>query len=202
VLPERLIEDDDGATVGMRLVDFQNLPQVKEARLLRAHVVALRLYSTAAFKSLNDPLRDTGRRERSEAHPLPVTMTYIDEAVKRLRTLNVDGDVDELLWRGMKHRVLPLQFNQQGGTELAPMSTTQNLEIALQYSACRGDAVLFCLHMSNFMTRGADISFLSAFPAEREILFPPLTYLKFMSVEEVALGECCYQVVHVMPFLS
>ena len=28
------------------------------------------------------------------------------------------------------------------------------------------------------MERGADIAFLSAFPGEREVLFPPLTYLK------------------------
>ena len=40
------------------------------------------------------------------------------------------------------------------------------------------------------MDRGADIAFLSAFPGEREVLFPPLTYLKPTKRREVLkLGE-------------
>jgi hypothetical protein len=38
--------------------------------------------------------------------------------------------------------------------------------------------LLLCLTTSSFMTRGADLTWLSAFPAEREKLYPPLTYLE------------------------
>ena len=59
-------------------------------------------------------------------------------------------------------------FLQQGkgGTELAPMSTTSDLSVALEYSASKS-ALLLRLNTASFMERGADISFLSAFPAER-----------------------------------
>ena len=35
------------------------------------------------------------------------------------------------------------------------------------------------------MNRGADVSFLSAFPNEKEYLYPPLTYLKPTGRKEV-----------------
>ena len=64
------------------------------------------------------------------------------------------------------------------------MSTTSDLRVALMYStaaasgAAGGSSVLLRLKTSSFMDRGADLSFLSCFPNECEILFPPLTYLK------------------------
>ena len=65
----------------------------------------------------------------------------------------------------------------QGGTELAPMSTTSDLSVAMRYSASSTD-VLLRLITESFMQRGPDICFLSAFPGEAEFLFPPLTYLQ------------------------
>ena len=47
------------------------------------------------------------------------------------------------------------------------MSTTYDLKIALKYSASYS-AVLLRLRTSNFLMRGADITYLSAFPGERE----------------------------------
>ena len=58
------------------------------------------------------------------------------------------------------------------------MSTTTSLDVALEYSLCGNGAVLLRLRTSSFMQRGADIAYLSAFPAESENLFPPLTLLK------------------------
>ena len=48
--------------------------------------------------------------------------------------------------------------------------------MALLYSASE-NAVILRLRTEGFMGRGLDIAFLSAFPAESEVLFPPLTYL-------------------------
>ena len=60
---------------------------------------------------------------------------------------------------------------------LAPMSTTTKLEVAVQYSTAQ-TSLLFKLRTDSFMERGASIQFLSAFPAEEEVLYPPLTFLK------------------------
>ena len=59
------------------------------------------------------------------------------------------------------------------------MSTTAELDIALKYSQGKsGHAVLLWLHSKNFMDRGVDLKWLSAFPHEAEYLYPPLSYLK------------------------
>ena len=57
------------------------------------------------------------------------------------------------------------------------MSTTTKLEVAVQYSSA-ATSLLFKLRTEGFMQRGASIQFLSAFPAEEEVLYPPLTFLK------------------------
>ena len=57
------------------------------------------------------------------------------------------------------------------------------------------------LRAQSFMQRGADLTFLSAFPAEREYLFPPLTYLQPTGkVVEVVQGGSIFTVVEVEPF--
>ena len=99
----------------------------------------------------------------------------------------------------MKDVKAPADFMTQGGTELAPMSTTSDLSVAMKYSAS-GKAVLLRLITESFYERGPDISFLSAFPGETEFLFPPLTYLQPTGdVEMVALGGFTYEVVDVRP---
>ena len=53
-----------------------------------SHVLALRLYSTAVYKSINGPLRDT---KRTGPHPLAITVSFVDEGVRRLRAIGADG---------------------------------------------------------------------------------------------------------------
>ena len=62
-------------------------------------------------------------------------------------------------------------------------------------------AVLLRLITESFYERGPDISFASAFPAEAEFLFPPLTYLQPTGhVETAVLVEgLAYEVVDVRP---
>lgn len=87
----------------------------------------------------------------------------------------------------------------QGGTELAPMSTTSDLSVAMRYSAS-SHAVLLRLITESFYERGPDISFLSAFPGEAEFLFPPLTYLQPTGdVETVVISGYTFEVVDVRP---
>ena len=72
-------------------------------------------------------------------------------------------------------------FLKDGGTEVAPMSTSTDLKVALHYAGLDGSAkasLVLKLRTTSFMQRGADIGFLSAFPGEAELCFPPLTHLK------------------------
>jgi len=179
-LPSREIVDPvTGKKRGMRFDDFVDHPSSKLAALRREQVLALRLYTTIAFKSINGPLRDQSRETEGRAHPLPVTVTQIVKGVLQLRKIEASeatahDSVD--LYRGLAGRSILPQFFAKGGTELAPMSTTCNLKVALQYASSE-HAVILRLKTRGFMGRGVDISFLSCFPAESEVLFPPLTYL-------------------------
>ena len=64
--------------------------------------------------------------------------------------------------------------------------------------------LIFKLKSESFMDRGADISWLSAFPAEAENLYPPLTYLRPTGRREVVKATSAgraveFEVVEVTP---
>ena len=72
----------------------------------------------------------------------------------------------------------------------------------MEYSASPR-AVLLRLRTEDFMTRGPDISFLSAFAGEDEYLFPPLTYLSPTGATEVLeVDDATYHVIDVKPRMS
>ena len=198
----RLSNGGDAAAseFGMVLGDFVNDPAAKIANLEVAHVFALRLYTTAAFRSLNAPLRDT--RPDRPPHGLPVTVSFIKEAIGKLRAVEAStGDRGALdLWRGMKNLRMLDEFMCDGGTELAPMSCTADLSVAVAYSLSPS-SLLFKIHTKTFMQRGANLGFLSAFPGESERTYPPLTFLaptgRTMEHEH---GDFKFTVVEVEPF--
>ena len=95
-------------------------------------------------------------------------------------------------------RIQP-EFLMEGGTELAPMSTTSSLKIAMEYSAGE-KALLLRIKTKSFMVRGPLISFLSAFPAEEEYLFPQLTYLQPIGEpQELRVDDAHYTVLELEP---
>ena len=167
-----------------------------------AETAALRLYTTAAFKGINDPLRDFGRLERKEKHPFPLTVCYIAEAVPKLRAVDAQGteaNAKIYLYRGMKDVDMPERFFKDGGSEVAPMSTTSALEVAVKYSAS-ACSVLLKLETESFRERGADLSFVSAFPAEAEVLYPPLTHLRPTGrMQKVEVEDTLFTIIEVKP---
>ena len=74
---------------GMLLADFVAHPDARTAQLQTAHVLAIRLYSTAAFMSLNNPLRD---RKRTGPHPMAATVFFLADGIKKLRTVEADRE--------------------------------------------------------------------------------------------------------------
>ena len=100
----------------------------------------------------------------------------------------------------MKDVRAPSTFMEHGGTELAPMSTTTDLSVAVRYSSPspQSPPLIFKIRTANLMDRGGDIQFLSAFPAEREILYGPLTFLQPTGVaEEVVVSGLKFSVTEV-----
>ena len=166
---------DEGQPAGLSLDDFGAMEQARAARLSVGMVLALRLYSTAVYMSINAPLRE------GTEHPMPVLVHVLTEAIKRLRTVEGrDATQNEplTLWRGMRNVAeLPQRFLDEGGTERAPMSTTRELAVAVRYSMS-ARATLLKLRTSDFRSRGVDLRFVSAFPGEAEVLYPPLTHLR------------------------
>ena len=187
---------------GMRLADFLADPNARNAGLEEAHVVALRLYTTAAFRTINSELRNQVRFGRGEAHPLPLTVAWIRDALSKLRQIEAKSARATqvvYLYRGMAGVRIQPEFLAKGGTELAPMSTTSSLKVAMEYSAGE-KALLLRIKTKNFMTRGPSISFLSAFPLEQEFLYPPLTYLHPTGDEQrLRVDDATFTVIDVEP---
>ena len=202
----------DEGREGKMLEDFLQHPYAKTASLSRAHVIALRLYTTAAYQCINNPLRDRNRVKRKEAHPLPTTVLLISEGIKKLRAVIPEESSGAgenggglTLYRGLKDIYVSRAFANSGGTELAPMSTTSDLRVAAQYSITAGSSLLFKIKVPNALKLGANLQFLSAFPGEAEFLYPPLTYLQPTSRIQELISEksgASLTIIEVEPDLS
>ena len=320
---------------GMKLEDFVASRSAQRAGLDVTHVLALRLYTTSAFRSINNPLRKLEHRSDASTprldrpHPLPCTVFLISDGLKKLRVATRDsrgetaveepysnsdpldlvsgvGDAtpsrscqtrdfavsevgapifpgvhersdvspdaeaaatlvktfvtmshlevevespqavsrrrttavpafaslpspvsswissvrpsplrgshahhEVVLWRGMKNMRATEDFLRDGGSELAPCSTSADLKMAIRYAKDwqadgngRGDtALIFRVLIDDFMSQGPDLSFLSVFPHEKEALYPPLTFFKPVSreVNRLAYNGTEFSIVDVKP---
>jgi hypothetical protein len=167
---------------GMRLNDFLQLREAKTAKLEATHIAALRLYSSQSYKRINDPLRNG-----EKPHPFAATTFFLSEGLKKLRSINATATKAQLhkeFWRGMKDLELTDKFKRQGGTELGCMSTSTSKAIVAGY-ANSAQPLVFRVNSDGFMSCGADISWLSVYPNEAEVLYPPLTYLKYLKTTPI-----------------
>jgi hypothetical protein len=204
------LPDAEKAQLGVSFDHFVQHPTAREAQLEPAHVLALRLYTTHAFKYINNPLRDTEHYGTGKApHPLALTVLFITEGIKRLRSVYIltyceRATKQATLWRGMRGVRVSPEFleNRTGGTELAPMSTTKDIRVAARY-ALSGVSLLLKLRVNNFVQFGATLQWLSAFPAEKEVLYPPLSYLQPTGLTQlVEVGGHKFTVVEVQPHIA
>ena len=178
--------------------------------------------TTPAYWRINNPLRDRERYKERRPHPLPATVFYIQDGIKKLRAVEHDNsstssshgeakmsttrqNKNVVLWRGMKNVHVSQEFKMEGGTELAPMSTTSNLDIAIQYGTCSTGSLIFKLVVPDALAHGADLQWLSAFPGEAEVLYPPLTFLRPTGREQELVSKVSgarVSIVEVTPDLS
>ena len=164
---------------GMKLADFMQLKEVKETGLSEAQLLALRFYTSHSFHAINKSLR-----ANHKPHPLPATVTCIDDGIKTLRGLDAESEEATAafdLLRGFTDTNVTKEFMDKGGSEAAPMSTTKKHSVACGYAVRRGQkkgGLLMKIVTSNNLQRGADLTFLSMFPGESETLYPPLTFVQ------------------------
>jgi len=100
-----------------------------------------------------------------------------------------------VVYRGVAGGVLPKEFWEKnedgvfGGVDLAFMSTTPDRDVALGYmkQGNKLQKILFEIRMG-MIDRGADVSSLSQYPGEREILFAPLTGLEVAAIPRIEDG--------------
>jgi hypothetical protein len=120
----------DRNNVGKTLDDFVQHPIAVKAKLNKADVAALRLYTTLVYTHINGPLRDNEGRP----HPLPITVLLIIRALKKLRRVGADdlsGVSEMILWRGMKNVKTTEEFIREGGKcTSSPILTCCESEIA------------------------------------------------------------------------
>ena len=112
------------------LADLVAHPTACAAQLEEVHVVALRYYTSDAFESLNDPVR-----QPNGPHPFAVTVAFVAEGVKRLRAVNANESQPPRLWRGLKN--VRESLPRIGGTERGTLSCTPDMATAVRFSASR-----------------------------------------------------------------
>ena len=140
------------------------------------------------------PPRPT-QQVREKVNTYTTTLHAINSAVIKISKLTVAHSV----YRGISGMKLPdtfknaNEFGVRGGIESAFMSTTANREVALAYAANRDQGLLFELQQG-MIDRGADISFLSQYPHEKEMCAP-----RILLVMISHLNEPFVQIEHVEP---
>lgn len=126
IFPNSAFPRDHGRA-GERLFDFVAMDEARTAQLSPAHVVALRLYTTSVYQSINQPLRGN---PTGTPHPLPCTVAFLSEGIRRLRAVDaVRADTALMpldLWRGLKDCRSTKEFDAEGGSEFAPSVCVPN----------------------------------------------------------------------------
>ena len=165
-------------------MDEQNrrLAEIKQGRMVQEELLAARLYTGPMYHKYNLVLRAFSGvaflREQCQrdcrGNLYPTTIHGINSAVIKLSKLQAAVPV----YRGSTRAVLPASFfardeyGLSGGVEFGFTSTTVERAQAVHYA--KGQAATVFESEMGLIDRGADISWLSQFPHEREVLFGPL----------------------------
>ena len=195
---EKGVHRDGGDNEGKRFADFCAKGEAVQAGLTTAHVLALRLYTSNSYWQINNPFRRVC--SAASPHPFAATAFYVYDGIKRLRKVLADAPgagEPRTFWRGMSGARVTQEFMEQftrkGGTDMAPGSASDDRAVAERFAKWDddevSDAVLLKVEAADHTCCGADLAWLSVYPGEREVLFPPLTYLEYVSHEQLRPGR-------------
>ena len=169
--------------------------EAKAAGLLPAELVALRAYSGPMYAKYNQIMRDTLAVEASgvqvsqqdghgQVNMYPTTIQLIVSGIRKLSRI-AEMPEGGAVYRGLSGLALPPELfalDEQGfagGVEAAFMSTTVKEEVARKYSGVHEGrkATIFKLLLGK-TSLGANISWISQFEGEEEMVYPPRTQLQ------------------------
>ncbi len=178
---------------GRRIVSIEQhleKPLAKKAKLTRAEMIAVVLYTGPMFVVYNGILRRYPKElyevfEKSD-NRFSTTIFVLVSAVQKLsRCMNMPAGM--ILYRGLGGTLeLPDSFTIadhngcKGYCEFGFMSTTADRSVAVQYSGVKDKKPQACIMeiRPNAIDRGADISDFSQYPGEKEFLFVPMSYVQ------------------------
>ena len=180
----------DRGHAGMTLESFCEHEMAKAAELTTAEVAALRLYSGPMFAPLNYALRT------EQIGDWATTIACCYSGVLKLSFISQPARV----YRGVREDTmqLPPEFLSReegkfaGGVERAFMSTTKSAAVALDYSGGAATAGSIFVIDFDMNSRGASIQWLSQYPHEEELLFPPCTGLACLDVSIHGRKRCVH----------
>lgn len=146
-------------------------------------------YNTVLRSKSKDPNMLKAAKELTKGNGYPTSIHAINSCVIKLSKLTKAGKV----WRGIKGATLPKAFwvpndmGVRGGIEYAFSSTTVDREQALLYAkggaGNASDASTIFEMQMGMVDRGADLTWLSQYPHEREVLLPPLTGIEALGTD-------------------
>jgi NLR family CARD domain-containing protein 3 len=165
---------------------------VQAACLQRPEVVCLRLYTGPMYMLYNAVMRKHPKAtyESLQGNQYETTIFCIMSGVIKLsKAAHIPPG--RRVFRGLGGMILPEEFWRmkkggfRGGVEWGLMSTTTNKNVAMQYSGVKQQrGTVFEITVGR-IDMGADLSWLSQYPKEKEILFPPLTCLEVVGEPRV-----------------
>ena len=171
----------------------QHLRKAGHSELIKEELVGGRLYTGPMYTKYNTVLRAKSRDKYlvdlaaslTLGNDYVTTIHAINSCVLKLSKLTKAGKV----WRGIKDAKLPKTFwvansmGVRGGIEYGFSSTSTDKEQALAYAGGgadrkEGDAATIFEMQMGMVDRGANLTWLSQYPHEAEVLLPPLTGLE------------------------
>jgi predicted secreted protein len=183
-----LVQVRDRGRSGWRLADFAERTKARQAKLTQAEVAAVRLYSSFARVSwvLNDALRT---RRPDDIQSWATTICFLTSAIIKLSQL---ASPDATVYSGMP----PCTFSAletfagcrsaaQSYLQYGFLPSTLDPEQNALYCGGKYTESVVWIVRSTFSSRPADISSISMYPEECELLFPPCTTLEIIAVERL-----------------
>ena len=164
-----------GTRLGEKNVELRSLG---EPELLHEEGVGARLYTGPMYVKYDAILRGFGPALNGcKGNRYVTTIHAINSAIVKASKLTKAAKV----YRGVSGGVLPEalsvpnEYNVKGGIETSFMSTSRDRDKAMDYAKHGGGVALLFEMELGMINRGADISWLSQYPHEVEVLLPPLT---------------------------
>ena len=176
----------------VKLEEVMKRPEVEQAELKVGEVAALRLYTGPMYMLYNAVMRKSPEHVFNDldGNHYETTIFCIVSGISKL-SRKTALPPDRRVYRGLGGMILPETFWKatdggfRGGIEWGFMSTTRSRQVAVSYSGQdkkRGTVLEIAVGRVDI---GADLRWVSQYPGEDEVLFPPLTCLEVVGEPRV-----------------